>query len=233
MPGGHFYLLASLPVLDELGATPPLRAAAFLERVQAPQAHAAARAVFLADDLALRADWQAVRGVVPACAVLTPEQVTGDGALPPELLPRGQRGGRARPAADELWAAYVRWAYRLAREIGNPLLERWVVTETALRNALVVQRARALQVEAERWLVAEDVGAHGAAEVARAVVVWSGAADPLAGLAALLRWRWDWVGRCEPWFTFADDEVTAYALRLALMHRWTRVHGGGERREAA
>ncbi|MGB2821431.1 MAG: hypothetical protein WBF17_10645, partial [Phycisphaerae bacterium] len=52
---------------------------------------------------------------------------------------------------------------------------------------------------------------------------WSAARDPLAGLRVLDAARWRWLIEHDAWFTFADDELAAYAAKLMLLHRWKRI----------
>jgi hypothetical protein len=35
--------------------------------------------------------------------------------------------------------------------------------------------------------------------------------------------RWRWLNDNDAWYSFADDELAAYAARLMLLHRWDRL----------
>ena len=56
---------------------------------------------------------------------------------------------------------------------------------------------------------------------------WAAAPDPLAGLKVLDRVRWEWLDEHDGWFTFANDELAAYAARVMLLHRWHRIYSAG------
>lgn len=218
-------LLASLPALDEPGTRPPLSPASFLARLEGEGEREPVRALLLSDDLTERQAYLAGELAEPQPVVLTPAQARGESPLPQELTPAGaehEPGPASRPAEDATWEAYFRWAAAVARRRSSPLLAAWVASEVAVRNVLADARARALGLDPEQALVAPELGRDEAAEAQVALAAWTEAQDPLRGLRALLRWRWDWIGSREPWFSFHDDEVLAYAMRLALLRRWLR-----------
>ncbi len=224
MSGRHHYLLSSLPHLGEPGSRPPLSSGELLERVvESDGPRELVQVILLADDLLQRE--AALAGELDAehaaPAVLTPAQARGEEPLPAGLAPEAPEAPRA-VEADVTWVAYFRQAATTAERRQSAFLASWVAYEVALRNALAAARAKALGLEAQDYLVAPELAAdedEGAATVAE----WAGASDPLAGLRVLDRSRWRWLTEHEGWFSFADDEVAAYAARLALLHRWHRL----------
>jgi hypothetical protein len=121
---------------------------------------------------------------------------------------------------DRVWALYFEHAAKLAR--GGEMLAEWVRYEVGLRNALAAARAKALGLDAARYLVAERLG-RGEEEYAAVLGEWSAAANPLAGLKVLDAARWNWIAEHSRHFTFSDDELAAYAARLVILHRWKRI----------
>jgi hypothetical protein len=125
-------------------------------------------------------------------------------------------------AADRLWDAYFHYAMEVARRLNNRFLEAWVIFEVTLRNALVTARAKRLGLDEKDYLVATDLAQSGE-ELAALVSEWSAAATPLAGQQVLLRGRWAWLIENDAWFSFRDDELAAYAVRLMLLRQWERI----------
>jgi hypothetical protein len=195
-----------------------------------PSAQQLASVIFLSDDLLLR---QAVMsGEIPADqaepVVLSAEQIRDEAPLPVFLAneagPDGEGGegesAGAQLGVDRVWALYFEHAARGAR--GGEMLAEWVRYEVGLRNALAAARAKALGLDAARYLVAEQLG-RGEEEYAAVLGEWSAAANPLAGLKVLDAARWNWIAEHSRYFTFSDDELAAYAARLVILHRWKRI----------
>jgi hypothetical protein len=230
MTGPFYDQLTALPALGEPGAAPPLTGAALLARVADTPAGELVAVVLLEDDLHLR-DTRlsggagaagrpaAAEGAAAGPAVLTAAQVDGREALP---YPLSTPGEGHLIAADAVWAAYYRHAAATARALESPFLAAWVEAEVGLRNALATARARALGLDAGRYLVAPELSGAGWEPV---VAEWAAAADPLAGWRVLLLGRWRWLKEHDGWFTFGADELAAYAAGLALLRRWQRVLG--------
>ncbi len=227
MAAGRFYVITALPPLGELGSAPPMSLSELVEHVaDSPRLADLVRAVVLGDDLVQRDAFLAGQVGEVAPAVLTPRQVRNEEPLPGELA--GEQPGEqpdARAVADSTWASYFRFAADVARRTGGGFLGEWVGFEVALRNALAAERARALGLQAEDYQVVAELADRGA-DVAETVAEWSSARDPLEGLRALDRRRWEWLRGHDRWFTFADDEGAAYAARLVLLHRWHRLARG-------
>ena len=232
MPGQNYYLLTALPGLGELGSDPPLTPQAMLDMLApSPSAQRLAQVIFLSDDLLLR---QAVMsGEIPADqaepVVLAPEQVRDEAPLPAFLANetdqdgrdgQGESAGGARLGVDRVWTLYFEHAARSAH--GSDMLSEWVRYEVGLRNALAGARAKALGLDAARYLVAPALG-RGEEEYAAVLSEWSAASNPLAGLQALDAARWNFIAEHSAHFTFSDDELAAYAARLVILHRWKRI----------
>jgi hypothetical protein len=231
MPGQNYYLLTALPGLGELGSDPPLTPRAMLEMLEpSPGAQKLASVIFLSDDLLLR---QAVMaGEIPADQaepiVLSGEQVRDEAPLPVFLAGEDEAPGQdgegesagAHLGVDRVWALYFEHAAKLARP--GEMLWEWVRNEVGLRNALAGARAKALGLDAARYLVAPALG-RGEEEYAAVLSEWSAAPNPLAGLQVLDAARWNFIAEHSAHFTFSDDELAAYAARLVILHRWKRI----------
>ena len=233
MGATNYYLLTVLPGLPEPGAAPPLSKAALRGMVaEADGPLVVVDTILLSDDLRLR-DAVLAGEVDPAAgaedprlepAVLTGDQLRDDAPLPPYLAHAGEsrQPAATRPAAvDVVWEAYFRHAAVMARQTGNAFLSEWVGWEIGLRNALARERAKALELDPQNYLVAPELAAD--EDYTASLNAWSTASDPLAALRALDRRRWEWIDDHDAWFTFADDEVAAYTARIVLLHRWQRL----------
>jgi hypothetical protein len=214
----HYFLLTSLPVLPVPGEAPPLGLEDF-RRLACEEASAAGLidALLLDYDLVLREAAAAGEVEAPSPVVLTAAQARGEAPLPMLAIP--EPGAPRRIPADAVWEAYYRHVDALARQHGCDFARRWVGFEVDLRNALVAARAATLEVEADRYLVARDL-AGDEPGVDDVVAVWSQAADPLAALRALDQGRWEWTRQHSRRFSFALDELAAYARNLILVTRW-------------
>jgi hypothetical protein len=223
MTGASYFYITALPALGDLGTTPPVGSASILEHLADHRAGLSlVRAVFLHDDLLQREALLAgeIDEVDPV--VLTPQQARNEAPLPEFLAPpREEEASRPAPA-DDLWEAYFRHAAEVARQQNSTFLGEWVGFEVALRNALAEARAKRLELEAQPYLVARDLGAEGL-DLGPVLAEWSAAATPLAGHRALLRGRWDWLAQHDAWFSFQDDELPAYAAKLMLLCQWQRT----------
>lgn len=223
MTARHYFLLTSLPGLPELGEAPPTDMGEFRRRVLDEDAPAELiDALILEMDLVLREAAMAGEIERPEPVVLTLDQAGGDEPLPEFLAPAGE--ARHRASVDATWEAYYRHVAGLARKVGGAFAAAWVGFEVALRNALVVERAKALDLEASEYLVAEDLADRQAA-TAEIVAAWLAASDPLAGLRALDAGRWQWMQEHAAYFSFGIDELAAYARGLVLLTRWRVLRG--------
>jgi len=221
--GENYYLLASLPVLGEPGAPPPLSLAEMRVRASRSNAATLVDAILLADDLRLRQGLLAGELTAVEPVVIASDQITGPSPLP-DVLAVEERDDSGRRAEDLIWEAYWHHAARVARRRRSPFMRAWVGMEVALRNALAAARARALGQSVEAHQVAAQLGWDNAV-VENCVTAWAAAADPLAGLRVLLRTRWDWVTKEERRYSFSQDEVAAYAAKLVLLVEWRRSMG--------
>jgi len=228
MVANNYYRVSALPALGDLGTPPPISLADLREHLaEAGRAQALVEAILLADDLMQREAFLAseIREVAPA--VLTAAQVRGDEALPDHLAPADE-ATPPRVASDAVWAAYFHHAAGVADRLASPFLAEWIAEEVALRNGLAAARAQALGLENAPYLVAADLG-RSDEDFAAVISEWSAAADPLAGLRVLDRARWTWLVEHDGWFSFADDELAAYAAKLMLLVRWQRLSAEAHR----
>ncbi|MDZ7619164.1 MAG: DUF2764 family protein, partial [Patescibacteria group bacterium] len=153
-------------------------------------------------------------------AVLTVQQSRNEAALPDDLAPRLE-GDTELLEADRLWEGYFRHAAETGRALGSPLLVQWVGFEAALRNALAAARAKRLEIEGTGYLVATDL-AESNEDFSAVLSEWAAAETPLAGLRVVIRARWEWLSLHDAWFSFSEDELVAYAIRLMLLEQWRR-----------
>ena len=229
MAASKYYLVSALPALGDLGAPPPLAPADLREHVhESRRALALVDAILLGDDLLQRDAFLAREIDTPAPAVLNPAQVRNEEPLPPHLATEEDPAAAAHIASDAVWAAYFRHAAQVAAHQASPFLKAWVAYEVALRNALAAARARALGLEPADYVVPPDLGSP-EEEFGPLLAEWAAGATPLDGLKVLDRARWQWLTDHEAWFSFADDEIAAYAAKLMLLVRWQRLAAGAPR----
>ncbi len=218
----RYYYLSALPAPGDLGSAAPMGPAQLLEHLgeETPRGRLVGT-VFLLGDLLEREAFLAgeIEEVDPA--VLTVRQARNEAALPDFLAPQAEPEPETT-VTDALWEAYFRHTAEVGRTLGSPLLCRWVGFEAALRNALAEARAKRLGIEGTAYLVAADLAETGE-DFSTVLSEWAAAPTPLAGLRATLRARWDWLAVNDAWFSFSDDELVAYALRLMLLEQWRRT----------
>ena len=214
MSDHYYFILTALPALPELGEAAPMDLRQF-RRLTCEEASAAAMvdAVLLEQDILSREAVLAGEIEQADGVVLTNAQVAGDEPLPESLTPPTDR--RYRIAADAVWEAY----YRYVNRFESPFLREWAGFEVSLRNALAEERAGKLGLDVHGYLVAEDL-AGDADSVADAVSAWGNAPDPLSALKVLDRRRRQWLEEHSRYFSFAADELLAYARELMLVNRW-------------
>lgn len=221
MVARHYYLVAALPAMGELGSPPPWTTGDLMEHVRDTGAAELVAALLVGQDLLQREALREGEIGETRTAVLTGEQVAGSSPLP-SYLGLEEADETVRHAGDAVWSAWFRYAAEAAQRRGSRLLQLWVGHEVALRNALVKARAEALGLEPEDYLVAVDL-ADADEDLAGVLAEWAAAADPLAGQRVLDRARWGWLEEHEAWFGFGVDELLVYAARLTLLDRWHRV----------
>ncbi len=226
----YYYLVTSLPTLGDLGTAPPLTPGALLDRARDEGGVGElVEAVFLGDDLLQRESVLAGDPEPPEPAVLSREAVRGEAPLPEVLEPSDSAApGTVRVPSDALWASYYRYLDRVAREQRSEFLQAFVAFEVGLRNALAIARAKALGLEPTDYLVVPELG-DDPADHDSAVAEWASAPDPLSALRTLDRIRWDWITEYDAWFTFGQDEIAAYAVRLMLLTRWDRLDAAAQK----
>ncbi len=218
----RYYLLASLPHLGDLGDMPPLTTSELLDRVaESYGGGELIEALLLSDDLTQREALLAGETDEISPVVLSEAQIQGEAPLPNYLVSQESQAP-FRVAADAVWAAYFTHAADVAKRRGSEFLAAWIGYEAALRNALVEARARTLKLDAEQYLVAAELSDRDA-DLTSMLSEWSAASDPLAGMRAVDRARWNWLTEHDGWFSFGDDELAAYAAMLMLLERWHRL----------
>ncbi len=222
MAGHNFYILSSLPPAGEPGSVPPISPAEFLQRVSYVRGlRDILEALFLGHDLLLREALRAEElDELEDLVVLSPAQARDESPLPSFLVPSHDPVTRRIPA-DDMWEAYFSYAAAVARRRHCAFLAAWVGFEVALRNALCVERAKALNLDAHDYVVAPHLA--GEEDLSGALNEWAAATTPLGGLRVLDTVRWAWLRDHDGWFTFRDDEVASYGAKLILLNRWQRL----------
>jgi len=222
MAGQLYYFVTSLPQLGGLASTPPMTGREMLQRLSdAGKAFQAVETVLIFSDLLQRQAVLSGETFEPELTVLTAAQARGEHPLPDQLAIEQKPVAHGVPA-DAIWQRYFRYAAATAGVTGNKLLAAWVAWEVALRNALVENRAKVLQLAPEDYLVATDL-ADDATDFSQILGEWSSAADPLEGARVLDKARWAWITQRDMRYTFTPEELVAYALKLMLQERWCRI----------
>lgn len=222
MAGDNYYLLTLLPGLGELGSVPPMPLAGLLEQViDSGGNRVLLEALLLSDDLLQRQAFLSREVEKPEPTVLTLSQVRDEEPLP-EYLVRDEADTTTQSAPDAIWEYYYRYVASVAADRKSEFLKSWVEYEVGLRNALVVARAKALNLDSQEYIVTREIGA-AKEDFSEVVNEWASASDPFAGLRVLDEARWNWLREKDGWFTFADDEVAAYGAKLMLLQRWYRL----------
>ncbi len=223
MAGNLYYLLATLPSLGELGTSPPMGFSELLDRLGRSSRYGRlAGLVFLSDDLLQREAFLAGQLQEPQPAVLEIAQIRNESPLPEFLFPpEDTKIGRRALQTDQVWAAYFRHVIHIAQIENSPFLDRWARMEVSLRNALAQQRAKRLGLEPTEYLVAQEF-TDPEADFTDMLRQWATAPTPLAGWRVVLQHRWHWCRANEAWFSFTEDELLVYAVRLLLLCQWHR-----------
>lgn len=221
----RYYLLAAIPALGELGSRPPIGLAELSE--YAGESRRAARlmdALLLADDLLQREAFLAGQ-LADVTPVVLGEEATRNQTSLPDYLTVVDEKSQVGAESDATWRAYFRYVAELGRREGNLFLPRWVSFEVGLRNALADERARRLErgethgpAEADLVVWEEDYS-----EMLRN---WAAADTPLEGHQELMRFRWTWLDQHASWFSFSEDELLVYTIRLMLLEQWWRIQEG-------
>lgn len=228
MSEGIRFCLTALGSLDDLNVAPPVTPAELLSFVDGcPSAIDRVSTIFLFDDLSQRQSF--LSGELSADdidpVILTAEQVRNEEPLPDTIADADGASEDVASVASQIdgtWERYFRYAVERATFLGSGFLRDWVGFEVALRNALTIERAKALGVDASMYLVAADM--EGAEDcVATMVSEWHGASTPLAGEQALIAGRFQWAQLNDRWFSFDADELSAYAVKLMLLKQWQRI----------
>lgn len=230
--GRHFYLLCALPGLGDFESPPPIHKQELLALVtESAGPVAVVRALLLSDDLLQReAALAGEREPDPAeLTVFSTQQAMGEAPLPDFLEPGQHDAGESSSPSimvDPIWDNFFHYVSEVARRSRTRFLRAWVGFEVGLRNALVRARAEALELDPVPYMVARGLAAR---ELPWEGILaeWSAASNPLEALEALDRARWAWVSAHDSWYSFRDDEVGAYTVKVMILHRWRRIRSGG------
>ena len=218
----RYYLLAKLPALGEIGSVPPIGLAELMEHSrESSQEAELVGALILYDDLVQREAFLAGELADVDPAVLNPDVVRNEAALPEYLVSSGAPQDHA-VEVDSLWSTYFSYVAEVGRRERSQFLRRWVEFEVGLRNALAGERARRLGLDEAPYLVATELAADDD-DHSEILNTWATAQTPLDALQHVIRCRWNWLETHDPWFSFSEDELLVYAARLMLLEQWHRV----------
>jgi hypothetical protein len=226
----HFYLLCVLPDLKPFGSVPPISKQELLAVVTESGGPAdVVRALLLSDDLLQRE--AVLSGEVEPdqadLAVLSLQEENAEQAMPLFLAPAQEdepEDSGILIAGDRIWRRYFHHAAKIARMTHTHFLASWVGFEIGLRNATAKARAETLELDPGHYMVAPEL-ADLEIRFNNILSDWIAASNPLNGLEALDRARWDWLTEHECWYSFSDDEVAAYTAKLMLLQRWHKIIG--------
>jgi hypothetical protein len=228
----HFYLLCVLPDLKPFGSVPPINKQELLAVVtESGGPTDVVRVLLLSDDL-LQREAVLAGEVEPDQAdlvVLSLREANDEQSMPLFLVPEQEdeaETSRTLIAGDQVWQRYFHHAAKTARMTHTHFLASWVGFEVGLRNATAKARAEALELDPGNYMVAPELADPGI-RFDNILTDWIAASNPLNGLEALYRARWDWLTEHERWYSFSYDEVAAYTAKLMLLHRWHRISGKG------
>lgn len=222
MAGENYFIISSLPRLGDFGSVPPMSKPELLEHTATSRrANEALRVIFLHDDLMQRQAFLSKEIVEVEPVILSKEQLEENAPLP-DFLVLEEEFSLRHADEDRLWTAYYRHVDSEADRLNSRFLRAWLSFEVALRNAMVDQRAKKLELDPDDYYVCRELG-----DVDRdfsdLLQEWGQADTPLAGQKITDRYRWDWLDEHEQYFSFADDELNAYGCRIMLLERWHRI----------
>ncbi len=222
MSGIHYYLLSALPGLGELGSIPPISRQGMFQMASASATITKLLEIlFLGDDLVQRQAFLAGQISDLDLVILSTAQARGDQPLPVFLTADSPDAAR-RIFEDQIWSAYYYWAAQRAKKNNSSFLSRWIAQEVALRNALVLARAKSLDLDPTGYQIAPDL-ADPDQDFNSLLSEWAQAGNPLQGERILDGQRWKWLKEHESWFRFNNNEVLAYAAQLMILIRWHRL----------
>lgn len=226
MSADNQYFLTTLPILGRLESSPPLSGRRLLDLAEGLPAEELLAAVLLEDDLMLWQQGQAGQAELPEPTVLGVAQLEGRAPLPDYLELPEDVPAPSLLVTDRLWQAYFRYLHELGARRGSQLLVDYAISELALRNRLAAWRAGRLRLEVSQYQIPEldEAAAQQLSDgLDKLLTAWQSQVDPVEAARLLDSWRWDWIAERDGWYSFGDDEVVAYALRLQLIQRWQRL----------
>ena len=222
LQSARYFLISTLPALNDLGSVPPMGITDLLEHVLDHKVwRELMETLVLQDDLLQRESFLAGDIEKVETTVLTEQQARGEAPLPEVLISPVEHEGTNAVESDLLWENYFRYAHKVGRTRGSRFLTQWVEFEVTLRNTLAAARAQRLGLDETDYLVAPDLTDEDE-DVSLVLNEWESATTPLLGARAVIRARWAWIDRHDAWFSFYTDELLVYAARVMLLDQWLR-----------
>ncbi len=221
--GDVYYLVTSLPTMAAFGEPLPLSMSEMLDVVEeSASVREILETIYLIDDLQQYQAYQVEEISETVPTVLSKEQLEGHEPLPDYLVVEEESHSPLHPAEDRFWTSYFQYAARQAQQLNSFFMGEWTAFEVGLRNALAEARANTLGLDAQDYRVCPELGAD-FLDVRELLSQWSGAENPLAAQRVVDRFRWQWLDEHDAWFTFKNDEIIVYGVRLMLLERWRRI----------
>ena len=223
----NYNLLATLPVLGELGTLPSLSVQEYLQIISENRRVMRHFCIIaLADDLRRRSEILLMNSeAIKDLLVLDPTTIQNTDCIQPFFSQSIQKRFAADLDDYKIFELFFKMAAAQGEEDKGDFLTAWVAFEIALRNVLADLRAEKLKVAAPHHLLPElsDEGSFDRNEIATEFLA---AENPLKVDTVLTRVRWEWLSEHDNWFLFTDDEVLAYGVKLLELHRQYRLlHG--------
>lgn len=220
----NYYHLATLPTLAEPGEPVEITGRELLcqlaEGGEDSQAGTLVKTILLSDDLIQRDCILSGQDITPQLSVLSMEQIEDQELLPDYLF--CEPSDHKTIPSDLIWESYFRYADTVAQDLNSVFLATWVRYEVSLRNGMAEKRAQDLGLDPADYMVATELST---TDVSADTGRWTSGMsnDPLAGQKALDAARWEHLDETEPYYSFGDDEIGAYAARLVIAIRWARI----------
>lgn len=183
----------------------------------------AAETILLSNDLLMRESVLSGQISEAFPAILSQDQISGEELLPEYLVESNTEESSMASLTDSIWSGFFTYAAKVAAQINSSFLKSWVEYEVSLRNAIAEKRAEALGLDATQYLVAPELGS---LDLPDEVTRWSEAEsrNPLEGQKSLDTSRWQWLEQNGMYFSFNDDELAAYAAKLVITNRWSKLN---------
>ncbi len=217
------YEITALPALPAIGDAPFMSPRELRDLLgHTAKVRRVVDVILLAHDLDLFISIHQGQQIEETPFVLTPGQLSKEAPLP-SFLTEGVPAAREL-SFDDLWQRYFRHVASLGLVAKAHILPAWAGFEVTLRNALAERRSRLAGHSFPPPLVAEELCDH-LGSMSKQTDAWAAATDPLSAQQALTSIRKTWIEQHRRWYSFALDEIAAYALEWLIVYQAHKCHG--------